>query len=182
MGYGVHGFLEGVGAHSSIRRRKSPVLKHGIAKQICGCHRHHHAVVCKRFLKLFDTAVALAWALRHRREVAGVVTLAGASMPWTGGLGAWYGIASRPLIGPLASRAVAGLLPRSRVRTLLGAFLFTGDDVDKSVSMAYGAVDGPDASHPSRISYLIDAEGRIAKVYGKVVPADHPAEVLADLG
>ncbi len=55
-------------------------------------------------------------------------------------------------------------------------------DVDKSVSMAYGAVDGPEASHPSRISYLIDADGKIAKVYGKVAPADHPAEVLADLG
>ncbi len=55
-------------------------------------------------------------------------------------------------------------------------------DVEGSVSLAYGALDRPEASHPSRISYLIDADGAIAKVYGKVVPADHPGEVLADLG
>ena len=38
-------------------------------------------------------------------------------------------------------------------------------DVDKSVSLAYGAVDSADASHPSRISYLIDAEGNIVHKY-----------------
>lgn len=47
--------------------------------------------------------------------------------------------------------------------------------------MAYGAADSPDQGYPARISYLIDAEGRIAKVYGKVVPAEHPDQVLADL-
>ncbi len=55
-------------------------------------------------------------------------------------------------------------------------------DVDKSMSLAYGAIEGPDAPRPGRISYLIDAQRRVAKVYPKVVPADHPAEVLADLG
>ena len=38
------------------------------------------------------------------------------------------------------------------------------------------------ASHPARISYLIDPEGKVAKAYGKVVPGDHPDEVLRDLG
>ena len=55
-------------------------------------------------------------------------------------------------------------------------------DVDKSMSLAYGAIEGPDAPRPRRISYLIDAQRRVAKVYPEVVPADHPAEVLADLG
>jgi peroxiredoxin Q/BCP len=32
-----------------------------------------------------------------------------------------------------------------------------------------------------RISYLINPEGRIAKVYEKVKPAEHAAEVVADL-
>ena len=32
-----------------------------------------------------------------------------------------------------------------------------------------------------RRSFLIDAEGKIAKVYGDVDPATHAAEVLADL-
>lgn len=32
-----------------------------------------------------------------------------------------------------------------------------------------------------RMSYLIDPDGKIAKVYPKVKPADHAAEVLADI-
>jgi len=54
-------------------------------------------------------------------------------------------------------------------------------DTDKAMSIAYGAA-AADASHASRISYLIDAEGRVLKAYGAVKPADHPDEVLADLG
>lgn len=54
-------------------------------------------------------------------------------------------------------------------------------DTDKSVGIAYGAAEDASAGHPARISYLIDPEGRIAKVYGKVVPVEHPDEVLADL-
>ncbi|MBT3341476.1 MAG: peroxiredoxin [Gemmatimonadetes bacterium] len=54
-------------------------------------------------------------------------------------------------------------------------------DTGKTVSIAYGAADDQ-ASHPSRVSYLIDPAGKIAKVYESVTPADHPDEVLADLG
>ena len=55
-------------------------------------------------------------------------------------------------------------------------------DEDRTVSIAYGAAESPETSHPARISYLIDPQGKIAKVYGKVVPAEHPEQVLADLG
>ena len=55
-------------------------------------------------------------------------------------------------------------------------------DEDRSMGMAYGAADAPDASHPARISYLIDPDGRIQQVYAKVDPAAHPDQVLADLG
>ncbi len=55
-------------------------------------------------------------------------------------------------------------------------------DVDKTASVAYGAASDTSASKPSRISYLIDAEGKIKKAYESVKPADHPDEVLADLG
>ena len=55
-------------------------------------------------------------------------------------------------------------------------------DVDRAVSMAYGAADSADAEYPARISYLVGPDGRIKKVYGKVTPADHPDEVLKDLG
>ena len=54
-------------------------------------------------------------------------------------------------------------------------------DEDRSVSMRYGAAESADQDYPKRISYLIDPEGRIVRVYGNVVPAEHPAEVLAAL-
>jgi peroxiredoxin len=50
-----------------------------------------------------------------------------------------------------------------------------------AVSRAYGAADA-EAQRPKRISYLIDAEGNVAKAYGTVKPADHPDQVLGDLG
>lgn len=54
-------------------------------------------------------------------------------------------------------------------------------DTDKTVGLAYGVAEDASAGHPARISYLIDPEGKIVKVYGKVVPAEHPDAVLADL-
>ena len=52
-------------------------------------------------------------------------------------------------------------------------------DEDRSVSLRYGAADSAEQAYPARISYLIDPEGRIVRVYGAVKPADHPGEVLA---
>ena len=51
---------------------------------------------------------------------------------------------------------------------------------------AYGAWQekiayGKKAMGIVRMSYLIDPNGRIAKVYPKVKPEEHAAEVLADL-
>ena len=54
-------------------------------------------------------------------------------------------------------------------------------DQDRSVSMSYGAAKKPRQWFARRISYLIDPEGRIARVYGKVRPGKHPDEVLATL-
>ncbi len=53
-------------------------------------------------------------------------------------------------------------------------------DTDRKVGMAYGACSDPKAGYASRISYLIDEQGKIAAAYSKVVPKDHPARVLAD--
>jgi peroxiredoxin len=49
------------------------------------------------------------------------------------------------------------------------------------VALAYGACYSSDAEYASRISYLIDAGGKIAKAYPKVDAAKHPEEVLKDL-
>ena len=54
-------------------------------------------------------------------------------------------------------------------------------DEDRSVSMSYGAAKKPRQWFARRISYLIDPEGCIARVYEKVRPGKHPDEVLATL-
>ena len=51
-------------------------------------------------------------------------------------------------------------------------------DPSKEVIKAYCAEGFPFAK---RISYLIDPEGMIAKVYPKVDPAHHGAEILKDI-
>lgn len=55
-------------------------------------------------------------------------------------------------------------------------------DTDRKIGMAYGACTDPKAGYASRISYLIDEQGKIAAVYPKVVPKEHPGQVLADAG
>jgi peroxiredoxin Q/BCP len=54
-------------------------------------------------------------------------------------------------------------------------------DTERRVGMLYGACDDPKAGYAKRISYLIDAQGTIARVYSQVNPNDHPAQVLADV-
>jgi peroxiredoxin Q/BCP len=51
-------------------------------------------------------------------------------------------------------------------------------DIDGKVSETYESGIG---DTPKRISYLINPEGIIVKVYKKVTPATHAEEVLADL-
>jgi len=54
-------------------------------------------------------------------------------------------------------------------------------DEDRSVSLAYGAVDDKAAKTAKRISYLIGPDGRIKKAYATVKAADHPEQVLREL-
>ena len=53
-------------------------------------------------------------------------------------------------------------------------------DTDKSVSVSFGAATN-DQEKASRVSVLIGPDGKIAKAYAEVKPADHPDQVLADL-
>jgi peroxiredoxin Q/BCP len=50
-------------------------------------------------------------------------------------------------------------------------------DPGKKIISAYEAA----GMMTKRVSYLIDPEGKIAKTYDKVKPAEHAAEVLTDL-
>jgi peroxiredoxin len=55
-------------------------------------------------------------------------------------------------------------------------------DETRTVSQIYGAANAADTQYPARISYLIDDQGRIEKVYAEVDPAAHPDQVLRDIG
>ena len=55
-------------------------------------------------------AVALAWALDAPETVIGMVDLAGAAMPWEGGIDLQYRLADTPLLGRLAANAVSALI------------------------------------------------------------------------
>jgi peroxiredoxin Q/BCP len=54
-------------------------------------------------------------------------------------------------------------------------------DTDRSVGVAYGACADSKARYASRVSFLIDEDGKLARIYDKVNPRDHPAQVLADV-
>ena len=54
-------------------------------------------------------------------------------------------------------------------------------DTNHAVALAYGACSGEDARYPDRVSFLIDENGAIERVYDQVDPRDHPARVLADI-
>lgn len=59
-------------------------------------------------------------------------------------------------------------------------------DENKEVVQLFGAWGrkkfmGREYDGTHRISFLIDPEGRIARIYGKVKPAEHAGEVLNDL-
>ena len=56
-------------------------------------------------------------------------------------------------------------------------FTLVADD-SKNIAESYGVLGGKTAS---RVTYLIDGEGRIAFVYPKVSPKEHAVEVMSKL-
>jgi peroxiredoxin len=54
-------------------------------------------------------------------------------------------------------------------------------DTDKKIGIAYGAAADANAQAPMRISYLIGADGRVERAYGKVKAAEHPEQALGEL-
>jgi len=61
----------------------------------------------------FGGSVAMAWALERPDQVAAVVTLGGAVMPWPGKLSSWYGIASSGFGSAAIVPVAVALTPRS---------------------------------------------------------------------
>ena len=54
-------------------------------------------------------------------------------------------------------------------------------DVSRAMGVEYGAADSPSAGTAKRIAYLVGADGKIEKSYGKVNPGNFPAEALGSL-
>jgi peroxiredoxin Q/BCP len=57
-------------------------------------------------------------------------------------------------------------------------------DVDQHVGLAYGVQRGPDEQnpgYPKRMTFLIDPDGKIARVYEVSDAGAHPQVVLEDI-
>jgi thioredoxin-dependent peroxiredoxin len=54
-------------------------------------------------------------------------------------------------------------------------------DLDRTIALAYGACSDASARYAERMSFLIDENGKIARIYDRVDPRDHPAKVLAEI-
>ncbi len=54
-------------------------------------------------------------------------------------------------------------------------------DPDRRIGLDYHAAADPEQGSADRITYLIDPEGAIARVYDTVDVKSHPGEVLSDL-
>lgn len=57
-------------------------------------------------------------------------------------------------------------------------------DVDRAIGRQYGVEKGPDEQYPDfprRITFLIDPQGAVAKVYEVSDPAAHPGHVVDDI-
>ena len=55
-------------------------------------------------------------------------------------------------------------------------------DETNATAVAYGAAEDASAKSHKRISYIINPAGKIQKVYGTVSAAEHPEQVLKELG
>jgi len=79
-------------------------------RQAAVLRRALHNMGHRRYLLIghsYGAALALAWTLAHPAEVAGVLSLAGATMDWGGGgIGAHYHLGGRAVIGDVLARAV----------------------------------------------------------------------------
>ena len=53
-------------------------------------------------------------------------------------------------------------------------------DADRAVAMRYGAAESATQEKAARVSILVDADGRIRRVYGNVDPGQHVARVLEE--
>jgi pimeloyl-ACP methyl ester carboxylesterase len=86
----------------------------------------------------YGGAVAMAWALQDPEATGAVVLLGGATMPWPGGLGGWYGLTSSRLGRATVVPLVSAFAPMSRAEEAI-ASIFAPDPVPPGYAAYVGA-------------------------------------------
>ncbi len=86
----------------------------------------------------YGASVAMAWALDRPNDVAGVVNVSGATMPWPGGLGLLYQINGTGLGGALVPPLLAAFTPEPYVDRVIEE-IFTPDTAPQGYAEAVGA-------------------------------------------
>lgn len=76
----------------------------------------------------YGGSVALAWALNHPDNIAGVVNLAGPSHPWPGDLGAYYKVNGSAIGGAIVPPIIAAFATDQRIEDAIGG-IFTPQTV-----------------------------------------------------
>ncbi|MDO9526717.1 MAG: alpha/beta hydrolase [Gemmobacter sp.] len=86
----------------------------------------------------YGGAVAMAWALRDPQGTGAVVSVAGATMPWPGGLGAWYTITASDLGGVTLVPLITAFAPEARADQAIES-IFAPDPVPAGYGAYIGA-------------------------------------------
>jgi pimeloyl-ACP methyl ester carboxylesterase len=86
----------------------------------------------------YGGAVAMAWALRAPGDTAALVIVSGATMPWPGGLGGWYGLTSSRLGRATVVPLVTAFAPAARTDDAI-AGIFAPDPVPAGYADHVGA-------------------------------------------
>ncbi|MGQ0566176.1 MAG: alpha/beta fold hydrolase [Gemmobacter sp.] len=86
----------------------------------------------------YGGAVAMAWALTDPGATRGVVSVAGATMPWDGGLDTWYHVTGGRIGGATLVPLLTAFVPEARTETAL-----TGIFAPDAVPTGYAAHVGP---------------------------------------
>jgi pimeloyl-ACP methyl ester carboxylesterase len=87
----------------------------------------------------YGGSVALAWALNHPDNVAGVVNLAGPSHPWPGDLGAYYKVNGSAVGGALMAPMIAAFATQTQIEGAIEA-IFTPQPVPDGYTDYIGAI------------------------------------------
>lgn len=86
----------------------------------------------------YGGAVALAWALNHPDDIAGLVDLSGATQPWRGELGRLYRLMASSLGGAVIPPLITAFAPEDRIDEVVEA-IFAPDPAPGGYGAGVGA-------------------------------------------